>query len=128
MGVHTDGHLECTHQGIDAAADILGGHRARGVGDIDGVRTVGLQQLRLLNQSLGGIHVRHHEETDGFHAEFFRDLDVLLGDVGLGAVHRDARHGDTEFAHLAQVICQADARESSGRRSARSSSSHTPWR
>ena len=53
----------------------------------------------------------HHEEADGLHAELLGDLDVLLGDVRLGAVHRDAGDGDTELAHLAQVVGQADPGE-----------------
>ena len=38
-----------------------------------------------------------------------RDLDVLLGDVRLGAVHRDAHDVHAEVAHLAQVVDGADA-------------------
>ena len=80
---------------------VVGGHGSCGVGDVDRVGAVRLHEQGLFDEAFGGIHVSHHEKADGLHAEVFGHPDVLLGDVGLGAVHGNARDGDTQFANLA---------------------------
>ena len=104
MRVYAEGDVEGLHQSAHAAADILHGHGTCGVGDVDRVGAVGLHEQCLLDQALGGVHVGHHEEADRLHPQFLGHLDVLLGDVGLGAVHGDARDGYAELADLAEVI------------------------
>ncbi|MNE55858.1 hypothetical protein D3C80_1507230 [compost metagenome] len=56
----------------------------------------------------------HHQEADGVDAHLGGHADVLLGDVGLGAVGGDAdgRHAAVH-RHL-QVVDRADARQQQG--------------
>ena len=46
----------------------------------------------------------HHQEADGLHAELAGQPEVLDGDVGLGAVGRDAGDGRTGLPGAAQVV------------------------
>ncbi len=77
------------HRG-QARLDGVGQQVAGRVGDVDAVGAVALHQLGLGDQAFGAVHVRHHQEADGVHAELAGHADVLLGDVGLGAVGGDA--------------------------------------
>ena len=82
---------------------------AAGVGDVDAVGAVGLHQLGLLGQLLGGRHVGHHQEAGDVHAELAGGGDVLGGDVGLGAVGGDADRADAEVVGVAELLDGADA-------------------
>ncbi|MPN52124.1 hypothetical protein SDC9_199778 [bioreactor metagenome] len=53
----------------------------------------------------------HHQEADGVHLQLARQRDVLLGDVGLGAVGGDTDGVHPEIARHLQVIDGADARQ-----------------
>lgn len=57
----------------------------------------------------------HHEEADGIHVELAGHGDVLLGDIGLGAVGGDTDGVDAEFARHLEVIDGANARQQQGR-------------
>ena len=80
--------------GAHPVADAVHGQPAAGVGDVDAVRAVGLHQLGLLGELVGGGHVAHHQEPGDVHAEFAGGGDVLGGDVGLGAVGGDPHRAD----------------------------------
>jgi hypothetical protein len=53
--------------------------------------------------------VRHHQEADGLQPEVARDVQVLDGDVGVGAVRGDAGDRDAEVRDRPQVVDRADA-------------------
>ena len=46
----------------------------------------------------------------GLHAQLLGQADVLLGDVGLGAVGGDAGHVDADLGHFVEVLGHADPR------------------
>jgi hypothetical protein len=52
--------------------------------------------LACTTSSSGDCHVRHHQEADGVHVQLARHGDVLLGNVGLGAMRGDADGADAE--------------------------------
>ncbi|MCY1442278.1 hypothetical protein D9M71_586420 [compost metagenome] len=53
--------------------------------------------------------MRHHQEADGIQAHLAGHADVLLGDVGLGAVGRHANGGYAAAVGHLQVLDRADA-------------------
>src|SRR5690606_2828568 len=74
-----------THS-ADPRTDVMGQHVARRVGDIHAVGTIALHQPGLLGQTFGAVHVRHHQKAHGVHLQLAGQIDVLLGDIRLGAV------------------------------------------
>ena len=52
--------------------------------------------------------MRHHQKADRVESELARERDVLLGDVGLGAVRGDADRGDAEIFGEMQMLDRAD--------------------
>jgi hypothetical protein len=64
-----------------------------------------------LARQLGwGCAVRHHQESDGLHAEIAGQPEMLDGDVGLGAVRSDPGDRGPGVARAAQVVHCADPR------------------
>ncbi|MNT68501.1 hypothetical protein D3C72_2067400 [compost metagenome] len=53
----------------------------------------------------------HHQEADGVHAQVTRVLNVLLRDVGFGAVRGHPHDAGASFVGLLQVMDGADAWE-----------------
>lgn len=53
----------------------------------------------------------HHQEADGVHAQIARGGDVLLGDIGFGAMSGDAHRTHTQLVRALQVFDAADARQ-----------------
>ena len=104
----------------------LDGQRSGRVGDVDGVGAERLQQPGLREQSLRRVHVAHHQEADGLHAEVLRHpmcCSVMSASVQCTAMRATltprSRTGP-------EVVDRADARASGGTRSARSSSPARP--
>ena len=85
--------------------------RAGGVGHIDAFGAVALHQLGLFDQLLDRSHMRHHQKADRVHAERARRLDMLLRDVGLGAVCRDAHAAGAGLVGVPEVVHGADPRQ-----------------
>ena len=54
--------------------------------------------------------MRHHQESDGLHAEIAGQPEMLDGDVGLGAVRRDPGDASAGVTCAAQIIHGADPR------------------
>ena len=79
------------------------------VGDIDAGRAIGFHQLGLTRQFGGGNHVRHHQKAHRVHAQLARMFDVLLGDIGFGAMGGDTHHARTGAIRLFQIMHGADA-------------------
>jgi hypothetical protein len=94
----------------DASGDVLGQHVAGRVGHVHAVGAVGFQELGLCRDRLRRRHVTHHQESDGVEAELARDREVLLGDVGFGAVGGDADHSRSRIHRDPQIVDRADAR------------------
>jgi hypothetical protein len=88
--------------------------RAARIGDIDAVRAIGFHQQRLLRERLRPDHVAHHQETRDVHPQVARGGDVLLRDIRLGAMRRDAHRTDAELEGVAQLLDRADARDQQG--------------
>ncbi len=59
--------------------------------------------------------MRHHQEAANLHAELARETDVLLRNIGLGAMRRDAHHLGAEVARSFEVITRADSRQQQDR-------------
>ncbi len=75
------------------------------------MRAVGFHQLRLRGELLRRTHVAHHQEAGHVHAEIARIFDVLLRNIRLGAVSRDANRAHAEIERMTQVMNGADARQ-----------------
>jgi hypothetical protein len=71
----------------------------------------GLHDPGLTHEVLGRRHVGHHQERRDVKAQVSGGLDVLVGDVGLGAVRGDAHRVDAAVARALQVVDGADARQ-----------------
>ncbi|MNZ77218.1 hypothetical protein D3C78_957470 [compost metagenome] len=96
-------------QGADARLDVFRQHVAGRVGDVHGLRAVGLHQLALLGDAGRVVEVGHHQEARGVHAQLAGEGDVLRRGVRLGAVGghvhaaRAAVIGRLQFLHGAQA-------------------------
>ncbi|MCY1358997.1 hypothetical protein D9M69_455480 [compost metagenome] len=101
-------------EGAHAVADVLHVHGATGVGHVDALRAVALHQLALSGQFFRRNHVAHHQEADGVHAQLAGVLDVLPGDVRLGAVGGDAHDPRAGLVGVLQVVHRADAGQQQG--------------
>ncbi|MNO66708.1 hypothetical protein D3C76_575040 [compost metagenome] len=106
--------LECLAQGSDPGADVMGQQVAGRVGDVDAVGAVAFHQLALGDQALRAVHVGHHQKADGVHAQFSGVVDVLLGNVSLGAVGGHADSIDAQFMGHLQMVDRADSRQQQG--------------
>ncbi|MPN55274.1 hypothetical protein SDC9_202955 [bioreactor metagenome] len=53
----------------------------------------------------------HHQNPENLHAKILGKLDVLFGDVGLGAVNGDAGNLRPRFGRHVQIFDPADARD-----------------
>ena len=95
--------------GREALAHPVHVQRPAAVGDVDAVGAVVLHQLGLGGQRIRGDHVAHHQEAGDVHAEVARGPDVLAGDVGLGAVGRDANRAHPDGMGVLQLVDGADA-------------------
>jgi hypothetical protein len=93
----------------DACRDIVGQHPSGGIGNVDAVRAVGLHELRLGEDTFRRDHVRHHQEADRIESELARQPDVLLGDVGLGAMRGDPNRRYAAIGGHAEVVDGSDS-------------------
>ena len=93
---------------------LIHGHRAAAVSDIDAVRAIGLHQLGLLGQGVGFGHMAHHQEARHVHTHVAGGLDVLLGDISLGAMGRDTHRPHAQIIGALQIMHGADARQQQG--------------
>ena len=66
---------------------------------------------RLLGELLGADGVRHHQEADGLQTTVTGHGEVLLGDVGLGAVGGDADHRHAEVVGGDDVVLDPEPRQ-----------------
>ncbi|MCY1298924.1 hypothetical protein D9M70_484330 [compost metagenome] len=108
------GRVERILQRAEALAHVLHAQRAAGVHHVDAGGAIALHQLGLLGQALRGLHVAHHQEADGVHAQLAGVFDVLLGHVRLGAV---GGHPDDARAGVVgglEVVHRADAGQQQG--------------
>ncbi|MNT32269.1 hypothetical protein D3C72_1681420 [compost metagenome] len=100
--------------GRQACGVLIHRHRAPAVGDIDAVRAIGLHQLGLLRQGVRLGHVAHHQEAGHVHAQGAGGLDMLPGDIGLGAVGGDAHRAHAQIIGALQVMHGPDAGQQQG--------------
>jgi hypothetical protein len=103
--------LELLAQQRDARGDVVRQHVSGGVGDVEAVGAVAFHEFGLLEDFFRLDHVRHHQEADGVQPHLAAEHDVLLGDIGLGAVRGDADGGDAAVGGHLKVIDGADARQ-----------------
>ena len=95
----------------DLRPHLVGDHGPGGVHHVDGVGSVGLHELRLLDELLRALHVGHHQEAGHVHADVLRQPDVLGGDVGLGGVGGDAGEARSLGVGHLEVLLDPDPRE-----------------
>ena len=93
----------------DPVGDALHDQGAGGVDDVDALAARVDHDPGLLRQHLGRLGVAHHQEADGLQAELAREPEVLLGDVGLGAVGGDPADHAAVVLGGADVVLGADA-------------------
>jgi hypothetical protein len=86
-------------------------HGPGGIHHVDAHRASVDHDARLLRQLRRSGAVRQHQAAHGLHAEFARGLEVLDGDVGLGAVCGDARDRRARVVRLSKVLDRAEARQ-----------------
>jgi hypothetical protein len=116
VGMHAGLRFRLEHvlEGAEALAHVVHAERAARVHHVAHSGAVALHQLGLLGQALRRGQVAHHQETDRFHAQVARVLDVLARDVGFGAM---GRHPDDARAGIVgrfQVVHGADAGQEQG--------------
>ena len=100
----------CSRSSADPRRDVVGQHVAGGVGAVDAVGAVALHQLRLRQELLAARPCAPSSGSPTVSRPSLRDKrDVLLGDVGLGAVRGDADGGDAAVLRHVQVVDRADA-------------------
>ena len=110
MGVHAGlrFRLEYVVHRLETVGHAVEQQGARGIGDIDAVRAVILHQLGLFGEALGLVHMGQHQQTGDIHAEIARDLDMLLGNIGFGAMGRDPHRTGPRLIGVLQVFHRAD--------------------
>ncbi len=87
--------------GLKARGYVLHGEPSTAIGHVYAVRTVAFHQLGLFGQSLRRAHMTHHQEARDIHAEAARVFDVLLGNVGFGAMRGDPHRSHTDLVRMA---------------------------
>src|SRR5690554_2181685 len=100
--------------GAEPVADVVHVHRAAGVHHVDTGSTVAFHQLGLLGQTLRSLHVAHHQEAHGVHAQLAGVLDVLFGHVGFGAVGGYPNNACTSLVGVIQVMNSTNAGQQQG--------------
>ena len=98
----------------DPRTDVMRQHVTGRVGDIHAVGAVAFHQFGLFSQSFGAVHVGHHQEAHGVHFQLAGQIDVLLGDIRLGAVGGYADGVDANLAGHLQMVDGADAGQQQG--------------
>src|SRR5207244_11356724 len=79
-------------QCFDSGIRILGEHSTSRVYNVDAMCTVGFHQLCLYDEILRWAHMDHHQETNRLHPHFSGNLELLLRDIGLCPLRRNAYH------------------------------------
>src|SRR5690554_4105568 len=106
--------LENVFQGAEAVPDVVHVHGTAGVHHVQAGGAVVFHHLRLFSQALRGLHVAHHQEADGVHAQLSCVLDVLFGDIGFGAVGSHTYDTGTGFVGVVQVVDGTDTGQQQG--------------
>ena len=104
LGFRLQGSAHCRHAG----ADVVGQQVTGRVGQVDAVGSVAFHQQALLDQAFGAVHVGHHQEADGIHAQPSGVGNMLLADIGFGAMGGHANGVDPQLMCHGQVIDGAD--------------------
>ena len=110
MGMHAGLGCRVEHvlEGLEALGNVPHVHRPARVHHVDALCTVAFHQLALRGESGGGLHVAHHEETDGVHTQRTGVFDVLAGYVGFGTVGGDAHDARACVVGSLEVVHGAD--------------------
>ena len=95
-------------EGVHTSDHPVRRQRACGVDDVHARRAIDSHQRGLLGERGGLEHVRHHQEPDRLESDPRGGLEVLLGDVGLGAVGRDADDLGAAVGGRLEVAAGAD--------------------
>src|SRR5690554_1138853 len=116
VGVDTGLGIRVQHvfNGAEPVADVVHVHGTAGVHHVDTGGTVAFHQLGLFGQALRSLHVAHHQEADGVHAQLARVLDVLLGYIRLGAMGGNTHDPGTGLVGVVQVVNGTDTRQQQG--------------
>ena len=80
------------------------------IGDVNTMGASGFHALRLFGESIWRAHVRHHQKSGDVHSQFPCGCNVLIGNVGLGAVGGNPDRPDTNIVSVLQVVDGADSR------------------
>ncbi len=115
VGVEADGDIHGFFHRGDHGLHFLWQQVPGGVRQVDIVGSGLHEDGGLLGQLLRADHMHHHEKADGEHAVLLGVLDVLDGDVGLGAVGGDANGVGAAVPRLLQALDGPDAREQKNR-------------
>ncbi len=94
---------------LEPVGDAVEEQGACAVGDVDAVRAIALHQLGLFRERLGLVHVGQHQQAGDIHPELARDLDMLLGDIGFGAVGGDPDRPRAGVVGVLEIFDRADA-------------------
>ncbi len=120
--------LERLAHGAELFRHVVRQHVAGRVGDVDAVGAVALHEPGLRHQALGAVHVAIIRKPTVSMPELARHADVLLADVGLGAVRGHADGVHAQVVRHAQVVDGADAGHQQGRDLGVASSAEPPRR
>src|SRR5690554_576272 len=101
-------------EGAEPVPDVVHVHGTAGVDHVQAGGAVVFHQLRLFGETLWGLHVAHHQEADGVHAQLSGVFNVLFGDVRFGAVGGHAHDAGTGLVGVVQVFHGADAGQQQG--------------
>src|SRR5690554_3535316 len=111
---HGNHGVSDTEGQVVVSVDIVHVHRAAGVHHVDTGSTVAFHQLGLLGQTLRSLHVAHHQEAHGVHAQLASVLDVLFGHIRLGAVGGYPDNACTSLVGVIQVMNSTNAGQQQG--------------
>jgi hypothetical protein len=111
VAMKTDLRFERFFQYAHAFSCASGQQRAGGIHDVNAIAAIALHEQRLFRENFSRTHVGHHQEADGFQTHLLRHAEVLLGNVGLGALRGDAHHLNTTRHRLFQFFFRADPRD-----------------
>src|SRR3546814_13173552 len=95
---------------FEAGPDAVHVEGSAAVGYIDAMGAISLHEQGLLRERSGIDHMAHHQEARDVHAEVPRNPDMLLCNVGFGAMGSDAHRADAETVRAPQFLDRSDAR------------------
>lgn len=89
--------------------------RPAGIGHIDAMGAIRFHQPGLFGKGFRIAHVTHHQESGHVHPQLARETDMLLRNIGFGAMRGDSDRHHAQIESPVQVLHRPDSGQQQGR-------------